>query len=88
MTLNNGLDKLGEHMAVKKYLYREDQSVFDKVEAYKGTLAAHGIKCSTKDAITDLINKGYQAELDNPTKFDVQKPEPEFSPAPTEEPKE
>ena len=67
MTINAGLDKLGESMPVKKYLYREEQEVFDKVEATKKKYAEQ--KFTTKDAITFLINAGYQADnepvLDN-----------------------
>lgn len=61
MTLNNGLDRLGEHMSVKKYLYREEEEVFNKIEQVKKFHASE--KFTTKDAITYLINKGYEAEM-------------------------
>jgi hypothetical protein len=50
-------------MAIKKYLYREDEAVFKKIDNYKKLMNDNGIKCSTKDAITALINKGYDAEI-------------------------
>lgn len=78
-------------MAVKKYLYREDQSVFDMIDAFKKTLADNGVKCSTKEAMSHLIKRGWETEQANPNDYS-KKPEPvaepEFSPAPVEEPKE
>lgn len=87
MSLNNGLDKLGEHMSVKKYLYREHQMVFDKVDAYKKTLTDKGVKCSTKDAMTHLILKGFEYEQEQITKVPLPV-EPEVAPAPEPEPTE
>lgn len=47
-------------MSVKKYLYREEQEVFDKIDATKKKYAIQ--KFTTKDAITFLINKGYETD--------------------------
>lgn len=60
-TINLGLEKLGEHMSVKKYLYREEEEVFNKIEEVKKLHASE--KFTTKDAITYLINKGYTVEM-------------------------
>lgn len=61
--INKGLEKLGEHMAIKKYLYREEQEVFDKIEKVKNdnNCFVGSKKLSTKDAITFLINRGFEA---------------------------
>ena len=48
-------------MSVKKYLYREEEEVFIKIEEVKKLHASE--KFTTKDAITYLINKGYTAEM-------------------------
>lgn len=48
-------------MAIKTYLYREDEEVFKKIEDIKQRHANE--KFSIKDAITYLINKGYDSEV-------------------------
>lgn len=48
-------------MSVKKYLYREEEEVFNKIEEVKKLHASE--KFTTKDAITYLINKGYTVEM-------------------------
>jgi len=47
-------------MAIKAYLYREDEEVFKKIQDIKQRHKTE--KFSTKDAITYLINKGYDIE--------------------------
>lgn len=47
---------------LKKYLYRETEEVFNKLEKLKGDTDIPGSKkFSTKDAITYLINRGFEA---------------------------
>jgi hypothetical protein len=55
-------------MAIKKYLYREDEEVFNKIELTRQKMMneIEGKKFSFKDAMTRLINKGYGADTPIP----------------------
>lgn len=48
-------------MAIKKYLYREDEEVFKKIDLVKQKHTSE--KFSTKDSITYLINKGFEVYI-------------------------
>ena len=79
--INKGLERLRNNMAIKSYLYREDEEVFKKIQDIKQRHEAE--KFSTKDAITYLINKGYWTEIGDIPK--VEAPLPSVSPEPTPE---
>ena len=55
-------------MAIRKYLYREDEEVWKKIDDIK---QRHNF--TTKDAITYLINKGYTSEAEANAKVPVEK---------------
>lgn len=57
MSINKGLDKLGEHMALRKYLYRDDEKIFERLEKLQKVLK----KSTLRAILTEVIVKGMDA---------------------------